>query len=212
MSGAGPLDGVRIIEMDAIGPVPLCGMILSGLGAEIVRIARPGGHAAFEDLGEAVVLRGRRAVELNLKDSDDLENLLSLVEHSDALIEGLRPGVMERLGIGPAECLMRNPRLVYGRSTGWGQTGPLARTAGHDINYIALTGALHAIAQKGGVPTVPLNIVGDYGGGAMFLALGVVSAILSARVSGKGQVVDAAITDGVANLLSLFHAYVATGT
>lgn len=212
MNGAGPLDGIRIIEMDAIGPVPLCGMILSGLGAEVVRIARPGGQAAYDDLGEAVVLRGRRTVELNMKDSTDRERLLALVERADALIEGMRPGVMERLGIGPAECHARNSRLVYGRATGWGQSGPLSQTAGHDINYIALTGALHAIAQKGAVPTVPLNLVGDYAGGTMFLALGVVSAILSARSTGKGQVVDAAIVDGVANLLGLFHAYVSTGT
>lgn len=210
--GSGPLGGVRIIEMDAIGPAPLCGMILSGLGADVLRIARPGGQAAYDDLGEAVVLRGRRTLELNLKDGRDVATLLTLVERADGLIEGMRPGVMERLGIGPADCLARNQRLVYGRSTGWGQTGSLARTAGHDINYIALTGALHAIAQKDQVPTIPLNLVGDYAGGTMFLALGMVSAILSARTTGKGQVVDAAIVDGVANLLSLFHAYIATGT
>jgi len=158
MTSAGPLEGVRIIEMDAIGPVPLCGMILSGLGAEVVRITRPGGQAAYDDLGEAVVLRGRSTIELNMKDKGDVETLLGLVAKADALIEGMRPGVMERLGIGPAECLARNPGLVYGRGTGWGQTGPLARTAGHDINYIAMTGALHAIAQKDQIPTVPLNL------------------------------------------------------
>jgi len=212
MTSAGPLEGVRIIEMDAIGPVPLCGMILSGLGAEVVRITRPGGQAAYDDLGEAVVLRGRSTIELNMKDKGDVETLLGLVAKADALIEGMRPGVMERLGIGPAECLARNPGLVYGRGTGWGQTGPLARTAGHDINYIAMTGALHAIAQKDQIPTVPLNLVGDYAGGTMFLALGLVSAILSARTTGQGQVVDAGIVDGVAVLMSLFHAYVHTGT
>lgn len=206
----GPLDGIRLIEMDAIGPLPLCGMILSGLGAEIVRVGRPGGQTAWSDVGEAVLLRGRTAIELDLKATADRDALLDLVERADGLMEGARPGVMERLGLGPDECLARNPRLVYGRVTGWGQEGPLRLTAGHDINYIAMTGALHAIAQRGQVPTVPLNLVGDYAGGTMFLALGMVSALLSARTTGKGQVVDAAMVDGVSNLLSLFHAYLAT--
>lgn len=208
---AGPLSGIRLIEMDAIGPVPLCGMILSGLGAEIVRIGRPGGQAAWSDVGDAVLLRGRTSVKLDLKSQADREVLLQLVERADGLMEGARPGVMERLGLGPDDCLARNPRLVYGRVTGWGQDGPLRLTAGHDINYIAMTGALHAIAQQGQVPTVPLNLIGDYAGGTMFLALGMVSALLSARSTGKGQVVDAAMVDGVANLLSLFHAFLATG-
>jgi len=212
MTASGPLHGIRIIELDAIGPVPLCGMILSGLGAEVVRVARPGGHAAFDDLGEGVVLRGRRTLELNLKDAADRESLLKLVGQADALIEGMRPGVAERLGIGPDDCFARNVRLVYGRGTGWGQDGPRSQLAGHDINYIAMTGILHAIGQKGQVPTVPLNIVGDYAGGTMFLALGVVSAIHWARATGQGQVVDAAIVDGVANLMGLFHAYLHTGT
>ncbi len=207
---AGPLSGIRLIEMDAIGPLPLCGMILSGLGAEIVRIGRPGGQAAWSDVGEAVLLRGRTNITLDLKSAGDRELLLQLVERADGLMEGARPGVMERLGLGPDECLARNPRLVYGRVTGWGQDGPLRLKAGHDINYIALTGALHAIAQDGQVPTVPLNLVGDYAGGTMFLALGMVSALLSARSIGKGQVVDAAMVDGVANLLSLFHAFLST--
>lgn len=207
---SGPLTGIRLIEMDAIGPVPLCGMILSGLGAEIIRIVRPGGQSAWSDVGEAVLLRGRMNVTLDLKSDTDCNTLLKLVEHADGLIEGGRPGVMERLGLGPDECLARNPRLVYGRVTGWGQEGPLRLMAGHDLNYIAMTGALHAIAQKGQAPTVPLNLVGDYAGGTMFLALGMVSALLSARTTGKGQVVDAAMVDGVANLLSLFHAYLAT--
>jgi len=210
--GSGPLEGLRIIEMDAIGPVPLCGMILAGLGADVLLVERPGGHAAYEDLGLEVVSRSRKKIQLNLKDESNIEKLLTLVDHADGLIEGMRPGVMERLSIGPDVCLARNPRLVYGRSTGWGQTGPLARTAGHDINYIAMTGALHAIAQPGLEPTVPLNLIGDYAGGTMFLALGVVSAIHSARATGVGQVVDAAIVDGVANLLSLFHACVANGS
>lgn len=207
----GPLSGIRLIEMDAIGPVPLCGMILSGLGAEIVRICRPGGQQAWSDVGDAVLLRGRTNVSLNLKSEADRALLLDLVERADGIIEGARPGVMERLGLGPDECLARNPRLVYGRATGWGQQGPLRLTAGHDINYIAMTGALHAIAQAGQPPTVPLNLVGDYAGGTMFLALGMVSAILSAKTTGKGQVVDVAMVDGVANLLSLFHAFIATG-
>jgi alpha-methylacyl-CoA racemase len=209
---AGPLSGIRLIEMDAIGPVPLCGMILSGLGAEIMRIGRPGGQAAWSDVGEAVLLRGRTNVALDLKSDEGREMLLRMVDHADGLMEGARPGVMERLGLGPDACLARNPRLVYGRVTGWGQEGPLRLKAGHDINYIALTGALHAIAQDGQAPTVPLNLVGDYAGGTMFLALGMVSALLSARSTGQGQVVDAAMVDGVANLLSLFHAFLATGS
>ena len=208
----GPLNGIRIIEMDAIGPVPLCGMILSGLGAQIIRIGRPGGQAAWSDVGEAVLLRGRMNLELDLKSEADRETLMQLVERADGLMEGARPGVMERLGLGPDQCLARNPRLVYGRVTGWGQDGPLRLSAGHDLNYIAMTGALHAIAQKGQAPTVPLNLVGDYAGGTMFLALGMVSALLSARTTGRGQVVDAAMVDGVANLLSLFHAFLATGS
>jgi len=212
MTVSGPLHGIRIIELDAIGPVPLCGMILSGLGAEVIHVTRPGGHTAFDDLGEGVVLRGRRTLELNLKNAADRETLLKLVGRADALIEGMRPGVTERLGIGPDDCFARNPKLVYGRGTGWGQDGPRSQLAGHDINYIAMTGALHAIAQQGREPTIPLNIVGDYAGGTMFLALGVVSAIHWARSTGQGQVVDAAIVDGVANLMGLFHAYLHTGT
>jgi alpha-methylacyl-CoA racemase len=208
---SGPLSGVRIIEMDAIGPVPLCGMILSDLGAEVVRISRPGGQAAYADLGEAVLHRGRRTVELNLKDPADREQILSLIASADALMEGMRPGVMERLGLGPEQCHARNPRLVYGRMTGWGQTGPNRPLAGHDINYISMTGALHAITGSDKAPAVPLNLVGDYAGGTMFLALGLVSAILSAKTTGKGQIVDAAIVDGVAGLMGMFHALMASG-
>ncbi|WP_255671158.1 CaiB/BaiF CoA-transferase family protein [Croceicoccus sp. Ery15] len=207
----GPLAGIRIVEMDAIGPVPLCGMILSGLGAEVVRVTRPGGHSAWGDIGDAVVLRGRTEVQLDLKSDKGKQALLELADHADALIEGARPGVMERLGLGPPECLARNPSLVFARMTGWGQEGDLSKTAGHDINYIAMTGALHAIGKKGEPPTVPLNLVGDYAGGTMFMALGIVSAVLSARQTGRGQVVDAAMVDGVANLLGLYHAFVANG-
>ena len=208
---SGPLEGVRLIEMDAIGPVPLAGMILSGLGADIVRITRPSGNAAWADVGAAVLLRGRTEVSLDLKSDAGKEGVLSLVERADGLMEGARPGVMERLGLGPDECLARNPKLVFARMTGWGQEGRLSQSAGHDINYIAMTGALHAIGEQGRPPAVPLNLVGDYGGGTMFLALGMVSAILSARTTGKGQVIDAAMVDGVANLLGMFHAYLSTG-
>ena len=208
---SGPLEGVRLIEMDAIGPVPLAGMILSGLGADIVRITRPSGNAAWADVGAAVLLRGRTEVPLDLKSGAGREGVLSLVERADGLMEGARPGVMERLGLGPDECLARNPKLVFARMTGWGQEGRLSQSAGHDINYIAMTGALHAIGEQGRPPAVPLNLVGDYGGGTMFLALGMVSAILSARTTGKGQVIDAAMVDGVANLLGMFHAYLSTG-
>lgn len=209
--GQGPLSGTRLIEMDAIGPLPLCGMILSGLGAEVVRITRPGGHSAWGDIGDAVVLRGRTEIGLDLKSDEGRNALLDLVAHADGLMEGARPGVMERLGLGPDECLARNPRLVYGRLTGWGQKGRFSKAAGHDINYIAMTGALHAIGKKGEPPTIPLNLVGDYAGGTMFLALGMVSAIHAARSTGTGQVVDAAMVDGVANILGLYHAFVDNG-
>ena len=211
MNANGPLRGVRLIEMDAIGPVPLAGMILSGMGAEVLRIGRPSGQHFLDGLVGTVLHRGRSSLTLDLKSAEGRDTVLALVERADGLMEGARPGVMERLGLGPDECAARNPRLVYGRMTGWGQDGPLAQVAGHDINYIAMTGALHAIGQKGQGPTVPLNLVGDFGGGSMFLALGMVSAILSARASGKGQVVDAAMVDGVANLMGMIHALLAGG-
>lgn len=205
----GPLAGIRIIEIDAIGPVPLAAMLLADLGAEVIRVARvPGaGAGAWDDVGGDVLHRSRAVTYLNLKDADDRDRLLALIEQADALIEGYRPGVMERLGIGPDECLARNPALVFGRMTGWGQTGPLALRAGHDINYLSITGALHAMGDGLGPPSVPLNLVGDYGGGAMFLIAGLLAAILSARTTGKGQVVDACITDGVPSLMSLFYAW-----
>lgn len=211
MIANGPLRGVRLIEMDAIGPVPLAGMILSGLGAEVLRIKRPSGQHFLDGLVGTVLHRGRSTLKLDLKNPADRDTVLALVERADGLMEGARPGVMERLGLGPDECLGRNPRLVYGRMTGWGQDGPQAQAAGHDINYIAMTGALDAIGQKGQGPTVPLNLVGDFGGGSMFLALGMVSAIFSARATGKGQVVDAAMVDGVATLLGMVHALLAGG-
>jgi len=200
----GPLAGFRILELEGLGPVPFCGMVLAGLGADVLRVARPGTVARAET-GDAVVLRGRPAVTADLKSPADRDGVMRLVATADALLEGFRPGVMERLGLGPEACLAANPKLVYGRMTGWGQTGPLAPRAGHDINYIAISGALHAIGKPGEPPTVPLNLVGDYGGGAMFLATGVLAALLQAAQTGKGQVVDAAMTDGAALLMSLFH-------
>lgn len=207
----GALKGIRIVEMDAIGPVPLCAMILADMGADVVRIARAGGLSAYDDDGGSILHRSRSVVTLDLKSADDRDMALALIERSDGLIEGFRPRVMERLGLGPDACLAINPRLVYGRMTGWGQDGPLASRAGHDINYIALTGALAMMGDPDGPPAPPLNLIGDYGGGTMFLALGMVAGILSARATGQGQVIDAAITDGVTTMLSLFMALQASG-
>jgi alpha-methylacyl-CoA racemase len=203
----GPLDGLRVVEMAGIGPGPFCGMMLADLGADVVCIERPD----IEHDATDVTARGKRHVPLDLQTADGIESALSLIVKADMLIEGFRPGVMERLGLGPAACHQFNPKLVYGRMTGWGQTGPLARAAGHDINYIAVTGALHAIGRAGEAPPPPLNYVGDYGGGAMMLAVGLLSALHEARRSGHGQVVDAAMTDGVALLSSLFYGMKAAG-
>ncbi len=204
----GPLEGCTIIELGGIGPAPFAGMLLADMGADVIRVDRTStGH----DLGIAVprqysvLLRSRRTIRINLKDPRGAGVLLRLVEGADALIEGFRPGVAERLGVGPEECLARNERLVFGRMTGWGQDGPLAHAAGHDINYIALSGALHAIGPPGGAPTVPLNLVGDFGGGGAYLAIGVLAAMLSARATGRGQVIDAAMTDGSASLMSAIY-------
>ncbi|SFE41845.1 alpha-methylacyl-CoA racemase [Marinobacter sp. DSM 26671] len=199
----GPLHGVRIIELAGIGPGPFCGMVLADLGAEVISVERVGAQAEKPALDCS--RRGKRSISLNLKSEAGVEALLKLVESADALFEGFRPGVVEKLGIGPEQCLERNPKLIYGRMTGWGQYGPMAQAAGHDINYISLTGALHAIGRRGEKPVPPLNLVGDFGGGGMFLALGIVSGILEARTSGKGQVIDAAMTDGSAVLMSMFN-------
>ncbi len=208
----GPLAGLKIVEFDGLGPVPLCAMILADLGAEVVRVARPpSGAVAFDDVGGVVLHRGRPMVELDLKSADDLKQVRALISSADALIEGFRPGVMERLGLGPDVCLGLKPALVYGRMTGWGQTGPLAPRAGHDINYVALSGALHGIGDPDRPPPPPLNLIGDYGAGAMMLAVGVLAALRNAAASGQGQVVDAAMTDGAAVLMSLFYAFRATG-
>ena len=209
----GPLAGLRIIEIAAIGPAPLCAMMLADMGAEVIRIDRTDAAAALLPIAPEhdIVARGRRALALDLKSPAGIAALLRLIEGADGLIEGFRPGVAERLGFGPDACLVRNPRLVYGRMTGYGQTGPLAQAAGHDINYIALTGALHAIGPAGGDPVPPLNLVGDYAGGTMFLAFGMACAFVERGRSGLGQVVDAAMVDGVNVLMSLFHTLRAAG-
>ncbi|HEX4080191.1 MAG TPA: CaiB/BaiF CoA-transferase family protein [Rhizomicrobium sp.] len=204
----GPLAGVRVVEFAGIGPGPFAAMLLSDMGAEVIRIDRKGGRVPRKD---EVTCRGRRAIALDMKKLEAVGAALKLIERTDALIEGFRPGVMERLGVGPEICLQRNPKLVYGRMTGWGQTGPLAQAAGHDINYIALSGALHAIGSAGGRPVPPLNLAGDFGGGALYLAFGIVCALLEAKRSAKGQVVDAAMTDGAASLMSAFYGLFAAG-
>lgn len=209
----GPLADIKIVELAGIGPAPMAAMLLADLGATVLRIDRPGGSGLGLDrpLRTNLVLRGRRAVAIDLKSPSGKALALRLVERADALIEGFRPGVAERLGLGPADCAARNPHLVYGRVTGWGQDGPLAQAAGHDLNYIALTGALHAIGRRGGPPTPPLNLLADYAGGALYLALGLVCGILEARRSGQGQVVDAAMVDGVASLMTAFYGMLAAG-
>ncbi|MEE2663352.1 MAG: CaiB/BaiF CoA-transferase family protein [Myxococcota bacterium] len=209
----GPLHGVKILEVAGIGPGPFAAMMLSDMGAEVLRIDRAqsaGGGDPAKPPPDPLA-RGRRSVALDLKHPDGLGSLLRLVEGADALIEGFRPGVMERLGAGPDVCLARNPRLVYGRMTGWGQEGPIAHSAGHDINYIALAGALDPIGPRGGKPVPPLNLVGDFGGGGMFLAYGVVCGLLEARGSGEGQVVDAAMVDGAATLMAFFRGMIEMG-
>ena len=199
----GPLAGLKIIEMGGIGPGPFAGMLLADMGADLIIVERKTATNAVRmpDCSR----RGKRSILLNLKQEEDIETLLKLIEKADVLFEGFRPGVMERLGIGPEVCLARNPKLIYGRMTGWGQDGPLAKAAGHDINYIALTGALHAIGRADDKPLPPLNLVGDYGGGAMFLVTGILAALLETQRSGKGQVVDAAMTDGSAVLMAMFN-------
>ncbi len=207
---AGPLQGVRILELAGIGPGPFCGMMLADMGAEVIRIDRPGGNPLAE-AGHSVMFRNRRSIAIDLKNPDGVETILKLCESADAIYEGFRPGVTERLGVGPDACLARNPKLVYGRMTGWGQDGPLAHTAGHDMNYISLTGALHAIGKKGDKPVPPLNLVGDFGGGGMMLAFGLVCGILEARGSSKGQVVDSSMVEGSAALMAMFYGFKSQG-
>jgi alpha-methylacyl-CoA racemase len=209
----GPLAGVKIVEFAGIGPAPMASMMLADMGATILRIDR----TAPADLGVPMAeefeftKRSRSAIALDLKKPESIEVVLRLIEGADALIEGFRPGVMERLGLGPDVCLKRNPKLVFGRVTGWGQEGPLALAAGHDLNYIALTGALHAIGRAGQKPTPPLNLVGDYGGGSLYLITGLLAGIISARSTGKGQVVDAAMVDGALSLMTPIYAMKAGG-
>jgi alpha-methylacyl-CoA racemase len=203
----GPLTGLKVVEFAGIGPGPFCGMLLSDLGADVVRIDRIGARGGAKT---DVTARGRRSVALDLKDPAAVETALALMDRADAVFEGFRPGVMERLGLGPDVALKRNPKLVYGRMTGWGQFGPYAQAAGHDINYISIVGALHAIgtAEK---PVPPLNLVGDFGGGALYLAFGLLAGVIHARASGQGQVIDCAMTDGAASLMAMFYGMAASG-
>jgi alpha-methylacyl-CoA racemase len=201
----GPLAGFKIIEIAGIGPGPYAAMLLSDLGADVVRVDRPNAPAMNPE--KDVLNRGRPSIAVDLKNPDGIETVLRLVEQADALIEGFRPGVMERLGLGPDACHERNPRLVYGRMTGWGQEGPLSQTAGHDIDYIAIAGVLHNFTRQGERPMPPLNLVGDFGGGSMFLVMGVLAALLHAQRTGEGQVVDAAMVDGAASLMTMEWAF-----
>ena len=204
---AGPLQGIRIIALAGIGPGPFAGMMLADHGAEVIRVDRPGARIDARD----PLLRGRRVIGVDLKSAEGKALVLDLVKSADALFEGFRPGVTERLGLGPAECHAVNPKLVYGRMTGWGQFGPYANAAGHDINYIALAGALHAYGRAGEKPTPPINMVGDFGGGGMMLAFGMVSALLHAKTTGQGQVIDCAMTDGAAALMAMIWGFRANG-
>ena len=209
--GTGPLRALRVIELAGIGPGPHACMILADLGADVIRIDRPGGQMLTGGSHD-LLNRGRPSVALDLKKPEAVETVLSLVEGADVLVEGMRPGVTERIGIGPDACLARNPRLVYGRMTGWGQDGPWASAAGHDMNYIAITGALFGLGQVKEKPQFPSNLLGDFGGGSTYLVIGVLAALLEARTSGRGQVVDAAIVDGTASLNAMGAAFLASGT
>jgi len=206
----GPLAGVKIIEIAGIGPGPFCGMMLADMGAEVIRVDRASAPTNAPRSND-VLARGRRSIALNLKKPEAVETVLKLCERADAVFEGFRPGVAERLGIGPDACMGRNPKLVYGRMTGWGQDGPMSQAAGHDINYISLSGALHAIGPKGGKPVPPLNLVGDFGGGGMLLAFGMVCALLEASRSGRGQVVDASMVEGSAALMAMIYSFASGG-
>ncbi len=208
--GTGPLRGVKVVELAGIGPGPHACMILADLGADVIRVDRPGGQLLTGGSHD-LLNRGRPSVALDLKHPDGVATVLDLVERADVLVEGLRPGTTERLGLGPDDCLARNPRLVYGRMTGWGQDGPLARTAGHDLGYIAITGALFGLGQDRSRPHFPTNLVGDFGGGSTYLVIGILAALLESRLSGEGQVVDAAIVDGTAHLNAMAIGWLAGG-
>ncbi|MQY09568.1 CaiB/BaiF CoA transferase family protein [Actinomadura macrotermitis] len=210
--GKGPLSGVRVIELAGIGPGPFAAMLLADLGADVIRVDRASAvRGAGATGGTDFTNRGKRSIAIDLKSEAGREVVLRLVEKADVLLEGFRPGVTERLGIGPDDCLARNPGIVYGRMTGWGQQGPLAQSAGHDVGYIAITGALHAIGRAGGPPQIPMNLLGDFAGGSMYLVVGVLAALLESRAGGRGQVVDAAIVDGTAHLSTFIHAFLAGG-
>ncbi|VWB11259.1 carnitine dehydratase [Burkholderia lata] len=210
---SGPLAGIKVVEIAGIGPGPLAAMFLADLGATVIRVDRktPSGLGAPRPVQFDLALRNRKSIRVDLKDPAAVDLVLDLIASADALIEGFRPGVMERLGLGPEPCLARNPRLVYGRVTGWGQDGPLSQVAGHDLNYISITGALHAMGRAGQAPTPPLNVLGDYAGGSLYLAFGLLAGILEARGSGKGQVVDAAMVDGVASIMTVMMGLHAAG-
>lgn len=208
---SGPLSGVRVIEMAGIGPGPFACMLLADMGAEVIRVDRISGGMSMGANPADVMGRGRRSVAVNLKDPAGVATVIKLIESADVLIEGFRPGVMEKLGLGPDVCLQHNQKLVYGRMTGWGQDGPLSQAAGHDINYIAITGALDAIGRKDSGPVPPLNLVGDFGGGSMYLCMGILAALFEAQKSAKGQVVDVAITDGVISLMAAMQGFQAMG-
>ncbi|RCW45300.1 alpha-methylacyl-CoA racemase [Halopolyspora algeriensis] len=208
VTGRGPLSGIRVVELAGIGPAPFCAMLLADLGADVVRVDRPAGAGEQGDL----LNRGKRSISVDLKHERGPAAVLGLVEQADVLLEGFRPGVAERLGVGPDACWKVNPGLVYGRMTGWGQDGPLSASAGHDIDYIALSGMLHGIGRADGPPQVPVNLLGDFGGGAMYLAVGVLAAVLESRGSGRGQVVDASIVDGSAHLGTMLFGMLATGS
>jgi alpha-methylacyl-CoA racemase len=216
----GPLEGVRIVELAGIGPAPFCAMLLADMGAEVIRLDRAAnvghddsrvGGPPGEEYRFNLLARGRRNIALDLKNKAGSEAALRLIDRADALIEGFRPGVMERLGLGPDICLARNKKLVYGRMTGWGQDGPIAHTAGHDINYISLSGVLYSIGEANGPPVPPLNLVGDFGGGALYLAMGVLAGIISARATGQGQVIDCSMVEGSASLMTMMYAALASG-
>jgi alpha-methylacyl-CoA racemase len=210
-AGTGPLRGIRVVELAGIGPGPHAATLLADLGADVIRVEKPGGAASPGGRDTDLLTRGRPSVAMDLKDPAAAATVLRLVERADVFIEGMRPGAAERLGLGPDECLGRNPRLVYGRMTGWGQDGPLAHTAGHDMNYIAIAGALHGLGQTAQRPQFPANLLGDFGGGSTYLVIGVLAALLEARTSGRGQVVDAAIVDGTAHLSAMFASMLAGG-
>jgi alpha-methylacyl-CoA racemase len=209
--GTGPLRGIKVVELAGIGPGPHAAMLLADLGADVVRVERPGGAMSAGSRETDLLTRGRPSVAMNLKDPRAVGAVLDLVEKADVFLEGMRPGAAERLGLGPEQCHARNPRLVYGRMTGWGQDGPLAHTAGHDMNYIGISGSLHGLGQTPSKPQFPANLLGDFGGGSTYLVIGVLAALLEARVSGEGQVVDAAIVDGSAHLNAMLASMIAGG-